>query len=337
MKFGDTFMEYLHGEQEWFLHKCSHIEYERLKKVLKSCRSCKTLHDDPCRTNQGDEENPAFSQICQCQSCPLCDQMFFSELLKESTDIVGCFRSRVRHLQHLDPYVASGIQRCVLGLRQCFKNDQQSMVQEGRMLIEYITMNAIAIHKILKKYDKVHSSVNGQNFKSKLRAEHIELLQSPWLMELGAFCLNFNGSDGEEFTQLSGHFSCDFNAAQSVMTLMLPNSIKTEYDLTCAICLEIVFNPYALSCGHLFCKSCACSAASVLILEGLKAASPDSKCPICREAGVYAKSVHMVELHRLVRTRCKKYWEERQAVERAEALKQNKEFWDAQTKSMIGY
>jgi Ni,Fe-hydrogenase I large subunit len=29
------------------------------------------------------------------------------------------------------------------------------MAEEGRMLIEYVTMNAIAIRKILKKYDKV--------------------------------------------------------------------------------------------------------------------------------------------------------------------------------------
>ncbi|GAV91224.1 zf-C3HC4_2 domain-containing protein [Cephalotus follicularis] len=67
------------------------------------------------------------------------------------------------------------------------------------------------------------------------------------------------------------------------MSLMLPSSIKLEYDLTCAICLEAVFNPYALSCGHLFCKLCACSPASVMILEGLKAASLGSKCPVCRE------------------------------------------------------
>lgn len=40
-------------------------------------------------------------------------------------------------------------------LRKCFRNDQQSMVEEGKMLIEYATMNAIAIRKILKKYDKV--------------------------------------------------------------------------------------------------------------------------------------------------------------------------------------
>ncbi|MCI28729.1 putative E3 ubiquitin-protein ligase bah1-like, partial [Trifolium medium] len=80
-----------------------------------------------------------------------------------------------------------------------------------------------------------------------------------------------------------GHFSCEFNVTNAVMTLILPDSIKLEYDLTCAICLDFVFNPYTLSCGHFFCKSCACSAASVMTFQGLKAASPESKCPICRE------------------------------------------------------
>lgn len=40
-------------------------------------------------------------------------------------------------------------------LRHCFADDQQVMIQEGRMLLDYVTMNAIAISKILKKYDKV--------------------------------------------------------------------------------------------------------------------------------------------------------------------------------------
>ena len=44
-------------------------------------------------------------------------------------------------------------------LRHCFTDDQQALVQEGRVLIEYITMNAIAIQKILKKYDKVSTRV----------------------------------------------------------------------------------------------------------------------------------------------------------------------------------
>lgn len=83
----------------------------------------------------------------------VCDQKFFSELMKEASQIAGCFSSRVRHLLHL--HVAAGMQRYVMRLRHCFKNDQQAMVLEGWMLIEYATMNALAIRKILKKYDKV--------------------------------------------------------------------------------------------------------------------------------------------------------------------------------------
>lgn len=56
MKFGDTFMEYLHGDQEWFLDKCSHVEYKRLKKVLKSCRTCRL--------------NNSYTNECECKSCP---------------------------------------------------------------------------------------------------------------------------------------------------------------------------------------------------------------------------------------------------------------------------
>lgn len=338
MKFGETFTEYLHGDQERVLDKCSHVEYKRLKKVLKSCRTCKGLQDSACKSEQQRDEGNDISesQLCQCQSsCQLCDHMFFSELMKEASDVAGCFSSRARHLLHL--HVASGMQRYVLRIRQCFKNDQQAMIEEGRVLIEYIAMNAIAIRKILKKYDKVHKSVNGKNFKSKLRAEHIELLQSPWLIELGAFYLNFNGLNCGESSEFSGHFSFDFNASRPVMMLTLPSSIKLEYDLTCAICLDIVFNPYALSCGHLFCKLCACSAASVMVFEGLKSASPDSKCPICREAGVYAKAVHMLELDLLVKRRFKEYWKERLIAERAEMVKQSKEYWDLQTIYAVGY
>nr|XP_023874146.1 probable E3 ubiquitin-protein ligase BAH1-like [Quercus suber] len=245
--------------------------------------------------------------------------------MKEASQIAGCFSSRVRHLLHL--HVATGMQRYVLNLRRCFRNDQQAMVLEGWMLIEYALMNAIAIKKILKKYDKIHGSVNGRNFKSKLRAEHVELLQSPWLIELGAFYLNSTGSDDGGLKEFSSNFSCDFNANPPVMTLMLSYLIKLEFDLTCAICLDILFNPYALSCGHLFCKSCACSSASVFLFDGLRAASPKSKCPICREVGVYAKAVHMLELDMLLKRRCKDYWKERLTAERAEMLAQSKLHW----------
>ncbi|KAF8093078.1 hypothetical protein N665_0392s0046 [Sinapis alba] len=262
--------------------------------------------------------------------------MFFEELMKEASDIAGFFKSRVRHLLHI--HVATGMQRYMMRLRRCFTDEKQDLIHEGQILIQYITMNAIAIRKILKKYDKVHGSDNGKNFKLKMRAERIELLHSPWLIELGAFYLNSGLDKVGNFKNSFGRVSCEnLNEDQPVMKLMLPNTTELEFDLTCAICLETVFNPYALKCGHIFCKACACSAASVMIFQGVKAAPQCSKCPICREVGVYAEAVHMIELHLLLKIRCKEYWKERIMGERTEMVKQSKMFWNEQTIHMIGY
>lgn len=63
---------------------------------------------------------------------------------------------------------------------------------------------------------------------------------------------------------------------------------------------ETVFNPYALKCGHIFCNSCACSAASVLIFQGIKAAPRHSKCPICREVCLDSCNIKRVLLSTFV-------------------------------------
>ncbi|XP_031477628.1 probable E3 ubiquitin-protein ligase BAH1-like 1 isoform X1 [Nymphaea colorata] len=326
MKFGETFSEYLHGDQGWFLDKVSHVEYKRLKKVLKNCSRCRSTNAN------SEEENENISKFCRSNSCPECDQRFFSELTKEASDILGCLRSRVRRLLHL--HYANGLQGYVWRLWHCF-SDPGEMMQEGRLLVDYVLMNAIAIRKILKKYDKVHCSVNGRNFKSKMQSKRIELLQSPWMIELGAFYLNCESLDGGD--DLVRQFSCDLGSDRPAMILALSDSMKLEYNLTCPICLDIIFHPYALGCGHLFCKGCICSAASVLIFEGPKFAPPESKCPVCRSVGVYEDSVHMVELDLLLKNRCKEYWKERLNIERAQAVKQSKEFWDLQTKHALGF
>ncbi|XP_042392714.1 probable E3 ubiquitin-protein ligase BAH1-like 1 [Zingiber officinale] len=336
MKFGQTFTEYLHGEQKAFLNKCSHVEYKRLKKVLKSCRICRSLSDDGGAINVSKqrEDNELPTEDDQCDSCASCNQRFFTELTKEASEIAVCFSSRVRRLLNL--HISSGLYRCVWRLRHCFADDQQVMIQEGRMLLDYVTMNAIAINKILKKYDKVHGSVDGRNFKTMMRAKQIELLQSPWLIELGAFYLNFRGSDMGEPGEFFNKVSCDLSDTQPVMTMTLLNSKKYEYSLICPICLDIVFNPYALGCGHLFCKGCACSAASVLLFQGLKEAPKSAKCPVCRAVGMYKDAVHMTELDLLFKNRCKKYWKERLRSERSEMVKQAKEYWERQAISAVG-
>lgn len=86
----------------------------------------------------------------------MCDQKFFSELMREASDIAGCFSSRARRLVQF--HVNSGLPRYLAFLRQCFAGPQQTTAQECRMLIEYVMMNAVAMRKILKKYDKVSNN-----------------------------------------------------------------------------------------------------------------------------------------------------------------------------------
>ncbi|KAI3869217.1 hypothetical protein MKX03_021443 [Papaver bracteatum] len=181
----------------------------------------------------------------------------------------------------------------VLCIRHCFTNDKQIMIRLGRMLFEYVTMNAIAIWK-------VHSSVNGKNFRSKLRDEHIEILNSPWIIELGAFYINFNGSNGVS-VEFVDQFSCDLESDHPSMTLMVLDSVKLEY------------------------KSCACSAASVMIFQGLKA------------VGVYANPIHMNELDLLLKKIGKNMKLGILSGCCSEMVKQSKEYWGSQTKYVIGY
>ncbi|XP_078433253.1 SPX (SYG1/Pho81/XPR1) domain-containing protein / zinc finger (C3HC4-type RING finger) protein-like protein [Wolffia australiana] len=328
MKFGEVLNDYLHGGQEQFLNKCSYVEYKRLKKVLKSCRICRSCHEKG-------EENPGSSQTYECDSCSACDKAFFDELAKEASEISGFFTSRARHLIHRHDSASLG--RYLLCLQHCVANEQQTVFQQGKMLIDYVTINATAVRKILKKYDKVHCSVNGRKFKMQLRAQQIEPLQSPWLIELGALCMRLYGPHIEGSNMFFQQLSCDLTESEPAVKLILSDSIELKYSLTCAICLEMVFRPFALGCGHLFCKSCACSAASLLFFEDLKAASPEAKCPVCRAPGIYAKSMHMIELDLLLKKSCPEYWKDRKSAERVELMKQSKQYWNMQTKYMIGY
>jgi hypothetical protein len=50
---------------------------------------------------------------------------------------------------------------------------------------------------------------------------------------------------------------------------------------------DTLFDPVALGCGHLFCNSCACSAASVAPFLGPKAAKKSAQCPLCRQVTIY--------------------------------------------------
>ncbi|XP_023769535.1 probable E3 ubiquitin-protein ligase BAH1-like isoform X1 [Lactuca sativa] len=324
MGFEETFTAYLVGKD--LINKSFHFEYNRLKNDLNFCRHHR--HNEASVDSHGDD----FNQT-QCHRC----EWMFTELTTKATKMTDYFGLRVGQLVHL--HFSPGMRRFLAGPFQYFKDDHEAaLLHKGWMLIQFAVMNAIALRKILKKYDKVHESESVINFKSKLQAKHLDIMQSPWLIELVAMYMNLKGSDSLISDELFGPLSCDLNVSNqgSALTLTLLGSEKLECNLTCPICLDIVFQPYALSCGHIFCKSCACLAGHALIIEGFKSASPESKCPVCRESGVYGKPVCMSELGWLLKRRYKDGYKERLIEERKKILKQTKEYWELQTTYMIG-
>ncbi|KAJ6680169.1 E3 UBIQUITIN-PROTEIN LIGASE BAH1 [Salix purpurea] len=320
MKFCKKYQEYIQGQQK----QLPVVDFKKLKKILKRCRKDFESHQD----HDG--------QSCPHQ-CPVCDGTFFPSLVKEMSAVVGCFNKRAQKL--LELHLPPGFRKYFTWLKgRLLQKDHVGLIQEGKDLVTYATINAIAVRKILKKYDKIHYSKQGQAFKSKAQSMHIEILQSPWLCELMAFHINLKETKvrSNMAPALFEGCSLTFDDDRPSLSCELLDSIKLDINLTCSICLDTVFDPVSLTCGHIFCYMCACSAASVTIVDGLKAAEPKEKCPLCRKAGVYEGALHLEELNILLSRSCQKYWEQRLETERIERVRQAKEHWEYQCRAFMG-
>uniref|UniRef100_A0A2N9J0N8 RING-type E3 ubiquitin transferase n=1 Tax=Fagus sylvatica TaxID=28930 RepID=A0A2N9J0N8_FAGSY len=323
MKFCKTYQEYMQGQEK----KLPGLGFKKLKKILKKCGSDLQCHNGI--------DGVLDNHTCP-DHCPVCDGTFFPSLLKEMSEVVGCFNERAQKL--LELHLASGFRKYLMWFQGKLHKNHVALTQEGKDLVNYALINAIAIRKILKKYDKVHYSKQGQAFKSQAQSMHIEILQSPWLCELIAFHINLRESkiNSRKAPALFEACNLTFNDDKPSLTCELFDSVKIDIDLTCSICLETVFDPVSLTCGHIFCYMCACSSASVSIVDGLEAAEPKGKCPLCREAGVYEGAVRLDELCILLSRSCNEYWEERLQTERVERVRLIKQHWDNQTMALIG-
>ncbi|PKA52722.1 putative E3 ubiquitin-protein ligase BAH1-like 1 [Apostasia shenzhenica] len=265
----------------------------------------------------------------------VCEGTFFPSLLAEMSTVVGCFNERAEKL--LELHLASGFCNCLICFGGRRSKSQAALIQEGKDLVTYAVINSTAMRKILKKYDKVHYSKQGQAFRSKAQNFHIDILQSPWLSELMAFYINLREKEKNKPAQgLLGDCNLTVTDGRPILSCSLLDSLKLDIDLTCSICLETVFDPISLTCGHIFCYMCCCSAASVTIVDGLKNADSKAKCPLCRQEGVFDGAVHMDELNLLLSNSCRGYWEQRLRTERVERLRQAKEHWESQCRAFMG-
>ncbi|THU57847.1 hypothetical protein C4D60_Mb03t07900 [Musa balbisiana] len=177
------------------------------------------------------------------------------------------------------------------------QQNHETLMQEGKDLVTYAIINSVAMRKILKKYDKIHFSKQGQAFKSQAFKMHIEILQSPWLSELMAFYINLRQAKVKD---------------------------------------EAIMRPFG-DCSLTFNDDKPRISSSVTIVDGLKAADPKAKCPLCRQEGVFEGALHLDELNILLSRSCHDYWEIRLHNERAERIRQAKEHWQLQCRAFMGF
>ncbi|XP_076883812.1 E3 ubiquitin-protein ligase NLA-like [Bidens hawaiensis] len=243
MKFCKKYEEYMQTQDQ--KNKLPGVGFKNLKKILKRCR-----RDDVTRSQNPfvlNDSNDNDNDNNKCiHPCPVCDGSFFPSLMNEMFTVVGCFNERAQKV--LDVHLATGFRKYFVWCKDKFQGNHGALIQEGKDLVGYAIINAIAMRKILKKYDKIHDSKQGQAFRSQVQSMHMEILQSPWLCELIALHINLRETKGKMGNGSEVFEGCSliFNDGKPSLSCELSDVVKLEIDLTCSICL--VRSSFFLSC-----------------------------------------------------------------------------------------
>ncbi|KAL3518063.1 hypothetical protein ACH5RR_020652 [Cinchona calisaya] len=273
-------------------------------------------------------------EVVECPpNSPVCNGAEFITSKNASGSVICFNRNMVRVLKTL---LASEFKKYYIVFINRIKKKHAILTQE-RNTSESADISAKAMGKILSKYNKVHDSISGLKCSRESGNVQLEDLKSPCLCELMAFHINVK--ERKNKTTIPGLLEdckLQISEGRASISVTLSNSRVLAVDLTCAICLETFFDPVSLTCSHMFCYMCACSAGSVSTVDGIKAADSKSKCPLCRKKGVFDGAVRMSQLNVLLRRKFPEYWIERRQKERQDRLKEAKEYWQFQCRTFVG-
>ena len=213
---------------------------------------------------------------------------------------------------------------------------------EARECLRWAELNATALRKILKKWDKTNASGRGRRaLAAYWKRSEYQMLHSPVTMELRAVAgMLREGEDGPVWNTrgsfgsvgsvgevAGGASAADDSGSDEASPGVTSGSDGTHAasqgnaheseQPTCGVCLDTLYKPVGLECGHVFCRDCLLRAAGVLdhrgtslavslrgrqtvsrVAAGEAALEPASwrardKCPECRQSGVFLTSTRL--------------------------------------------
>ena len=251
---------------------------------------------------------------------------------------------------------------------------------EARECLRWVDLNATALRKILKKWDKTNESNRGRKaLTSYWKKSQYQMLHSPVTLELKAVAgmlqwgtdgpvwntKGMGGEGGDDDASFGTYPNSSFGSVGALVEMdkhvkAVTQSVESstdngndrgtvptrgndsdaepalesttqddEYDTdtnadnaqltspTCSICLDTLYKPVGLECGHVFCRDCLLRCAGVLDHEGTSIAVTfrgrqtvqnvargealsepvdwlrRDKCPECRQEGVFLTSTRL--------------------------------------------
>ncbi|KAK9811160.1 hypothetical protein WJX73_007432 [Symbiochloris irregularis] len=214
----------------------------------------------------------------------------------------------------------------------------------------YARINALALRKIAKKHDKLMRTRTGHLFLQRCwKGEAVvrTFLGGPLHAELAAVQDLLHQSSASQQPDAAANTAQGSGDPGHLVEQLMSNTARdendpctagvasTREDVTCPICMDLMYEPAALACGHKFCSRCAISAAGhadsasvVRFRDLLRVRTRDASCPMCRaqfvaqgEVGVFEAGAELPHVGQLIRQRFSQEWKERHDEELAEQAK----------------
>lgn len=160
-----------------------------------------------------------------------------------------------------------------------------ALAEEAATLLRWADLNALAVTKIAKKVGKCFGSSRAAEFLSAVRRSR-EFMQGPRLVELRSCEKLLAGIRKEESSPQSKESPGEHSCADDGDAL--PTS--------CPSCLDVLFDPVGLGCGHVLCRQYSHHHAQSSFGHGSL-----FHCPLCRKESLSAPA-GLPMLNELVRS-----------------------------------